>query len=104
MLSAAECFGANLKRARRRAGLSQEELAQRASLHRTAIGLLEHGQRTARIDTLVQLAGALGASVGELMEGIAWVAPESRRGEFVVSDSHRTFSKVTPRWTDESAV
>lgn len=46
-------FGTNLARRRKRAHLSQEELAVRASLHRTAIGQLERGERTARIDTLV---------------------------------------------------
>jgi transcriptional regulator with XRE-family HTH domain len=34
-------FGRNLRRARRRAGLSQERLGVAAGLHRTEIGLLE---------------------------------------------------------------
>lgn len=50
-------FGKNLHRERKRAGLSQEEVGFRASLHRTEIGLLERGARTPRIDTLVKLAG-----------------------------------------------
>lgn len=62
---------------------------------------MERGKRKARIDTLVQLADSLEVSVGELMEGIAWVPPTIPRGEFVISDSHRTFSKITPRWVDE---
>jgi transcriptional regulator with XRE-family HTH domain len=37
----AERFGDNLRRTRRREGLSQEQLAARASLHRTEIGRLE---------------------------------------------------------------
>jgi transcriptional regulator with XRE-family HTH domain len=49
----AERFGDNLYRARKRAGISQEELGFRAELHRTEIGLLERGSRLARIDTLV---------------------------------------------------
>jgi Helix-turn-helix domain len=36
-------FGRNLAHCRRRAKLSQEELAVRASLHRTAVGQLERG-------------------------------------------------------------
>ena len=36
----AEHFGANVKRQRKRAGLSQGELALRAPMHLTAIGLI----------------------------------------------------------------
>lgn len=81
-------FGKNLARARRIAGLSQEELAQRASLHRTEIGMLEHGQRVARIDTVVKLAGAMAIEPGVLLEGIHW-APRSRAaGGFSFSAAH----------------
>ena len=65
-------FGENLRRLRRRKGLSQEELAIRASLHRTEIGMLENGLRVARITTLLQLSGALEVEPGELMAGIDW--------------------------------
>ena len=55
-------FGRNLWRCRRRAALSQEELGARAALHRTEIGMLEHGTRLARVDTLMKIAGSLGIS------------------------------------------
>ena len=44
-MDVAERFGANLYRARKRAGLSQEALGFAAGLHRTEVGLLERGQR-----------------------------------------------------------
>lgn len=75
-------FGRNLRRARRRVELSQEEAAVRSSLHRTEISLLERGERTPRIDTLVRLAGAVGVSPGELLEGIEWTPGFARPGEF----------------------
>jgi transcriptional regulator with XRE-family HTH domain len=65
-------FGENLRRARRRAGISQEELGMRSSLHRTEIGLLERGERVPRIDTLIKVASALSIPPGELLEGIDW--------------------------------
>jgi Helix-turn-helix domain len=40
-LDVARQFATNLRKARRRAGLSQEEVGWLASLHRTEIGLLE---------------------------------------------------------------
>lgn len=67
-MSVAGRFGRNLVRLRKGAGLSQEQLAFRASLHRTEIGMLERGTRLARIDTLVKLAGALSVPPGDLLD------------------------------------
>jgi transcriptional regulator with XRE-family HTH domain len=78
-------FGENLKRSRQLADLSQEELAIRASLHRTQIGLLERGSRLPRIDTLVKLAGALSIPPGDLLEGIDWSPGSSTVGGFSVA-------------------
>ena len=77
-------LGENLRRLPRREGLSQEELAERADLHRTEIGLIERGRRVGRIDTLIKLAGALDIATVELLEGIDWVVAEPRRGAFAV--------------------
>lgn len=65
-------FGANLAHCRERINISQEELGIMAELHRTAIGQLERGQRVARTDTLVKLAGSLGISYEELLDGLLW--------------------------------
>ena len=68
-------FGQNLRRVRRRAGISQEELGFRSGLHRTEVGLLERGERIPRIDTLLKLATGLGVGVDSpLLEGIVWEA------------------------------
>jgi transcriptional regulator with XRE-family HTH domain len=88
-----ERFGENLRRVRRREGLSQEQLAKRASLHRTEVGVLERGGRTCRIDTLIQLAGAMAARPEELLEGIGWIPGPEADGTFTTlnssSSSHR---------------
>lgn len=76
-------FAANLRKARRRSGLSQEEVGWLASLHRTEIGLLETGARTPRIDTLVKLAAALGIRIDcALLEGIEWTPGKTETGAF----------------------
>jgi transcriptional regulator with XRE-family HTH domain len=67
-VNVAERFGENLMIYRKRAGLSQEELGFRASLHRTEISQLERGVRLARIDTLVKLAGALSRATRRLAQ------------------------------------
>ncbi len=81
-MSVAKQFGANLSRLREQAGITQEDLAFRASLHRTEIGLLERGGRIPRIDTLAKLAGALGVEPGALFEGIRWEPGDVRLGYF----------------------
>jgi len=79
----ADQFGRNLAYCRRRARLSQEELAVRASLHRTAVGQLERGERVARVDTVVKLAGSLGIPPEELLDGMGWDPGGTRLGSFV---------------------
>jgi transcriptional regulator with XRE-family HTH domain len=79
-------FGRNLWRCRRRASMSQEELGNRAGLHRTEIGMLEHGTRLARVDTLMKLAGSLSVSPTELLEGIHWTPGTAAEGGFAISE------------------
>jgi transcriptional regulator with XRE-family HTH domain len=78
----AQQFGRNLVACRKAAGLSQEELAVYAGLHRTHIGMIEKGARLPRIDTLVKLAGSLEVTPGELLAGISWRPAEPSRGGF----------------------
>jgi transcriptional regulator with XRE-family HTH domain len=80
-------FGKNLVRARKRAGLSQEDVGFRASLHRTEIGMLERGSRLPRVDTLVKLAAAVEVRPEELLDGLDWTFPEAPpAGNFSVRD------------------
>lgn len=81
-MSVEERFAKNLIRERKRSGLSQEALSFRAELHRTEIGQLERGNRMARIDTLVKLAGGLGIKPGALLADIIWEPGEPARGRF----------------------
>jgi transcriptional regulator with XRE-family HTH domain len=89
-VSVAERFGQNLARLRERAGVTQEDLAFRASLHRTEIGLLERGGRIPRVDTLAKLAGALGVPPAELLDGIVWEPGDVRYGRFVNKSCSQT--------------
>ena len=86
-MTVAEQFGDNLRRCRKRAGLSQEETAVRASLHRTAVGQLERAERVARADTIAKLAGALEVDPGVLFDGIVWEPGTVRIGQFRQSNS-----------------
>jgi transcriptional regulator with XRE-family HTH domain len=83
-------FSENLLLTRRRAGLSQEELGFRASLHRTEICELERATRVPRIDTLIKLAGALSVPPGDLLKGMAWRAGGARVGRFAFRSDRGT--------------
>ena len=65
-------LGNNLSIARNAVGISQEELAQRSSLHRTIVGEVERGARVPQLDTFLKLAAGLGLSPQELLAGIEW--------------------------------
>jgi transcriptional regulator with XRE-family HTH domain len=65
-------FAVNLRRARQKKQISQEELGFRCELHRTEISLLERGGREPRLGTIVKLAGALGMTPEDLCAGIEW--------------------------------
>lgn len=75
-----ERFAANLRQARNKAGISQEELGRRCELHRTEISLLERAGREPRLATMIKLAGALETSPQQLCTGISW-QPGKRRFE-----------------------
>lgn len=62
-------FGAALRSARESVGISQEDLANRAGLHRTYVSLIERGQRTASIAVVEKLAAALDTSMSGLIGG-----------------------------------
>lgn len=71
-LSPQQRFAANLRRARNKAGVSQEELARRCELHRTEVSLLERAGREPRLSTIAKLAGSLDTTPQVLCEGITW--------------------------------
>jgi transcriptional regulator with XRE-family HTH domain len=59
-------FGRRVKALRTKAGLSQEQLAHEAGLHRTYVSSLERGQRNVGLDNICTLAVALGVPPSEL--------------------------------------
>lgn len=69
-MAAKDQFARNLVEARRRRELSQDELAERAGMHRTAISLLERSGRDPRLETIVKLARALRVTPTALLKGI----------------------------------
>ena len=65
--NARQIFGINLRRYREELRLSQEDLAEKADLHRTYIGSVERGERNVSIDNMERLASAVGRTIPELL-------------------------------------
>ncbi len=65
-----QIFGQNVRRIRQIRGYSQEELAERAGLHRTYVGSVERGERNVSLYNIVTLARALDVPVSDLFSGI----------------------------------
>ncbi|HEX8958903.1 MAG TPA: helix-turn-helix transcriptional regulator [Solirubrobacterales bacterium] len=71
-------FAVNLRKARQKKQISQEELGFRCDLHRTEISLLERGGREPRLATIMKLSAALAVSPEELCRGIRWLPAQGR--------------------------
>ena len=63
-------FGNAVKKRRKALALSQEQLAEKAKLHRTYIGMIERGEKNITLTNIEKIALALGCAISELMEGL----------------------------------
>ncbi|MDQ3724275.1 MAG: helix-turn-helix domain-containing protein [Actinomycetota bacterium] len=61
-------LGANLRSARKKLGLSQEQVAERSGVHATEVSRIEAGKRDPRVTTVERLARAVEVRPGELLE------------------------------------
>jgi transcriptional regulator with XRE-family HTH domain len=66
----AKAFGKRLRTIRLERGLTQEQLAERASVHPTFISNVERGYSAPTLVTLVRLARALGVKPGDLTDDL----------------------------------
>jgi len=58
-------FGNKVRKERMKLGLSQEELAERAGVHRTYIGMIERAEKNATIESIEKIAKALKISIAD---------------------------------------
>jgi transcriptional regulator with XRE-family HTH domain len=61
-------LGANLRAARKRHGLTQEQVADRSGVHATEVSRIEAGKRDPQVSTVEKLAAAVDLRPGELLE------------------------------------
>jgi len=63
-------LGQNIRKERKRVGLSQEKLAEKADLHPVYVGDVERGEENVSIDSLARIAKALKVALHDLFSGI----------------------------------
>lgn len=62
-------FGNRVRDLRKQRNLSQEDLAEKAGLHRTYIGMIERGEKNITLINIEKIANALEVSIKELLNG-----------------------------------
>ncbi len=61
-------FGVKVRKQRNALDLSQEDLAGRAHVHRTYIGMIERGEKNITLTNIKKLGDALGLKLEEIMK------------------------------------
>jgi len=66
--AAVASLGANLRDARERLGLTQEQVAERSGVHATEVSRIEAGKRDPQVSTVRRLAAAVEVKPGQLLD------------------------------------
>jgi len=61
-------FGEKVRQERLKQGLSQEDLADKAEVHRTYIGMIERAEKNITLLNIKKVAKALGLKIFELLK------------------------------------
>jgi transcriptional regulator with XRE-family HTH domain len=61
-------LGSNLRAARKKLKLTQEQVAERSGVHPTEVSRIEAGKRDPQVSTLRKLAAALEVPPGDLLD------------------------------------
>jgi len=62
-------FGFRVKQLRQKQGISQEELAERAGVHRTYIGMIERAEKNITLTNIEKISTGLNISISKLLSG-----------------------------------
>jgi transcriptional regulator with XRE-family HTH domain len=65
-----QALGRTIGQLRQKLGLSQEELADRAGIHRTYVSQLERGIKSPTLAVLIKIARALGIKPSRLVRSV----------------------------------
>jgi transcriptional regulator with XRE-family HTH domain len=63
-------FGNKVRAERMKLGLSQEELAERAGVHRTYIGMIERAEKNITLENIEKICKALNMSISDCFKDL----------------------------------
>ena len=69
-MSVLKKFGLRVRQLREARGLSQEDFAEAADLHRTYVSGIERGERNPTLSVLARIAKGFGMTLSELLERV----------------------------------
>jgi predicted transcriptional regulator len=75
------CVMVKLEKERERQDISLRKLGAMTGLHRTSIGLMESGQRSATVVSCLRIADALGLRLGDVLNSIPAKKRRKKRGD-----------------------
>lgn len=69
-------LGKNIRRFRKRDGMTQDQLAEKAGINQKQISKIESGRIQARLSTYLRIANALGVSIDHFLADALLIEPE----------------------------
>lgn len=63
-------FGQRVRKERIKQGLSQEELAAKAGVHRTYIGMIERAEKNITLENIEKIAKALDVNISDIFKNL----------------------------------
>lgn len=96
-------IGERIQNARKKSGLTQEELGERVGVTGVAIMRYEKGARQPRLEQLRQIALALGTSVSELVEPGYWGSLSQEERDGMWGTGHATIAAPQQRINTQDA-
>lgn len=104
MIDLKALLGVTIKSERSARGISQEELAYRAGLHRTYISDLERGARNPSLESIEKLAGALEISVSMLFAQAGSGAEAKQLVEILLVEDNPRDAQLTLREFEKAKI
>ena len=90
-------IGERIKNKRKQNGLTQEQLAEKASMHPTYVGKMERGDKSATLDSLEKMVNALSLSYIDLFRDIQPIGNEESENQVL----HELINKLNMKSLEE---
>ena len=84
-----EMLGQNIRRLRRRKGITQEQLAEKADVGQKQISKMESGRVHAKLSTYLRIANVFGVSIDHFLADALLVDPQQRIDDVLRGESEQ---------------